>query len=651
MRSKGGKEPRPRFHCYFPIELVTSAAHYIDLKKAARQVFPYFDAGALDAARFFFGAEATGETFTLEEEDTLTGFLQSMGVMIQAKAARSVVARTQAKVSQPVAVMGDQVIAEGLRNTTLSHRAGKILKRHGDAKRAHATFLATAAKCEPALDENELETIFKSAQKFYLQKIITDPAYIPPAEYDGDVKTLKPPYYTEKREARVLAQEYTHKLRYCSKMGYLVYDGKVWEVNEESARNCLHELTDRQIIEITPELIAAKKNLEMAEDKEKAKQEYKAGLAYLKFILKCEDSSDIAGIYKIAQTLLAIKMVDLDADGYSLNTPGFEVDLRTGEMKPHNLRSFHTKIAAVTPSTEGAELWQDFIRFITCGRRDLVNYLQMIAGEILIGEVSRENLIIAYGKGSNGKSTYCNTLSRIMGDYSGQISAETLTTGRKDGKNWEVAELRGKRLIIAPELEEGTRLDAAFVKKICSTDKILGEQKYQKPFSFVPSHTTVLYTNHLPRVGQRDAGTWRRLVVLPFDAVVEGKDDIKNYADHLYRHAGSAALAWMIEGAKRFFEADGRISLPACVKQANDSYRATNDWLSEFIAECCEVGGAYKEQSSRLYQEYSNYCARTGNYTRSARDFKAALEGEKFETRHTEKGTFYYGLHLKSDFG
>ena len=47
-------------------------------------------------------------------------------------------------------------------------------------------------------------------------------------------------------------------------------------------------------------------------------------------------------------------------------------------------------------------------------------------------------------------------------------------------------------------------------------------------------YTLVLYTNHLPKVGAIDEGTWRRLIV-SLEAKIEGKSDIKNYADLLKR--------------------------------------------------------------------------------------------------------------------
>lgn len=124
-------------------------------------------------------------------------------------------------------------------------------------------------------------------------------------------------------------------------------------------------------------------------------------------------------------------------------------------------------------------------------------------------------MIIAYGDGRNGKSTFWNSISRVLGTYSGSMSADALTVGCKRNVKPEMAELKGKRLIIAAELEEGMRLNTSVIKQLCSTDEISAEKKYKDPFRFIPSHTLVLYTNHLPRVGANDDGTWRRLVGFP----------------------------------------------------------------------------------------------------------------------------------------
>lgn len=57
LKAKGKYSPRPRFHVIFPIDPITNGADYRALKESVMAFFPYFDTGAKDAARFFFGVE------------------------------------------------------------------------------------------------------------------------------------------------------------------------------------------------------------------------------------------------------------------------------------------------------------------------------------------------------------------------------------------------------------------------------------------------------------------------------------------------------------------------------------------------------------------------------------------------------------------
>jgi P4 family phage/plasmid primase-like protien len=239
----------------------------------------------------------------------------------------------------------------------------------------------------------------------------------------------------------------------------------------------------------------------------------------------------------------------------------------------------------------------------------------------------------------------------VLGTYSGNMSADTLTVGCKRNVKPELAEAKGKRLIIAAEMEEGMRLNTSTVKQLCSTDEIYAEKKYKDPFSYVPSHTLVLYTNHLPKVGAIDAGTWRRLIVIPFNAKIEGNSDIKNYADYLYDKAGGAILTWIIEGAKRVIAKDYHITQPQVVQDAIAKYRENNDWLAHFLNDCCEVDTSYSEKSSDVYNAYRSYCMQVGEYIRSTTDFYVALESAGgFDRRRTSKANVITGLRLKSDF-
>lgn len=211
----------------------------------------------------------------------------------------------------------------------------------------------------------------------------------------------------------------------------------------------------------------------------------------------------------------------------------------------------------------------------------------------------------------------------------------------------EMAELKGKRLIIASEMEEGMRLNTSIVKQLCSTDEIFAEKKYKAPFSFTPSHTLVLYTNHLPKVGANDDGIWRRLIVIPFNARITGDSDIKNYTDYLYEKAGGYILRWIIEGAEKAIRLHFKTELPRVVKAAIEDYREENDWLGHFLNECCDLDPSEKQKSGELYQKYREYSIRTGEYTRSTTDFYTAIEKAGFVRRKTNSGVMVQGLKLK----
>ena len=652
MKTKGGKAARPKFHVFFAIDRITDPGQYSEMKKLVNTIFPYFDTKALDAARFFFGTKVP-EVEIFDGPMTLTTFL----------------ADDDFDANMDSGSYGDIVIPEGSRNATLSHYAGRILKRFGNTDEAHKHFAEVAACCQPPLEQSELDSIWRSAQRFY-GKVAAQEGYIPPEQYNQDLQ-LKPSDYSDVGQATVLAREYEGKLCYSPSTDFLVYNGRFWEESKPKAQAVAQELTSRQLEEAEAEIKKATdemmkngawellasmgpKKAAMAFSSEQARsfQKYENATTYRNYAIKRRDSKYITAALKEAHPMVEIDQRQLDADEFLLNTPSATYDLRIGlpSAHEHTPADFITKQTTVDPSDDGMDIWQDALETFFCGDNELIDYVQEIAGLSAIGKVCVEGLIIAYGEGRNGKSTFWNTLSRVLGTYSGNMSADTLTVGCKRNVKPELAEAKGKRIIIAAELEEGMHLNTSNVKQLCSTDEIYAEKKYKDPFSFVPSHTLVLYTNHLPKVGAIDAGTWRRLIVIPFNAKIEGSSDIKNYADYLFNKAGGAILKWIMIGAKRVIEKDYHIVKPAVVEAAIQKYKDNNDWLSQFLDECCEVGSGLIAKSGEVYNAYRSYCMQVGDYIRSTTDFYTALECAGFERKRNKSARLILGLQLKSDF-
>lgn len=570
--------------------------------------------------------------------------------------------------ADPFAELPGDEIPEGKRNTTMSQIAGKLIKRYGNTYEAKKLFVEKAKACSPPLSQNELKSVWKSAVKFG-KKVAAQEGYIPPEQYN-DPTPRKPEDYSDVGQAYIFAKHCRSYVRYSPATDYIVYDGTCWQESKPRSQAAMQQFTDAQLAEAEKYLSFTEKRMEatganavieqfgknaldhMTEEQITALYAHQAALSYKKFVLQRRDSKYQVAALREARPMVEIDQRELDADPFLLNTPDYTVDLRKGmdSKQLHRSEDFITKCTTVVPGSEGSDIWKAALRTFFCGDAELESYVQQIVGLAVIGHVYIEALIIAHGDGRNGKSTFWNVLSRVLGSYSGNISADALTVGCKRNVKPELAETKGKRLLIAAELEEGMRLNTSLVKQFCSTDEIFAEKKYKDPFAFTPSHTLVLYTNHLPKVGANDPGTWRRLIVVPFNARIEGSGDIKNYADYLYDKAGPAILAWMIEGAKSVIDAGFHITQPECVRAATALYRENSDWLDHFLTECCEIGDTYSEKSGDLYTEYRGFCARTGEYARSTADFYAAVDLAGFERKHTKKGRMVLGLRLKSEF-
>ena len=645
MKQKGKRGPRPRFHVYFICTETTNSEIYSSWKDRLIADYPYFDDGAKDSARFLFGVKnAVVEVY--DGDITIDAFLADG------------FAEWDAEQGQ---------IPEGSRNKTMSHYAGRIIKRLGNTEEAHKQFLKEAEKCSPPLDDAELAGIWASAVKFGA-KVAAQEGYIPPEQYNQDF-LLMPEDFSDVGQAIVLSREYLDRLRFSPATDYIVFNGSFWEESQPNAQGIAQELTARQLEEAETEIqrcmkemsengawamlaaMGAKKAMAaFSEAQRRSFEKYERAETYRKYAIKHRDTKYISAALKEARPMIQIEQRVLDADEFLLNLPSGTCDLRTGAVREHNAQDYITKQTAVDPSGDGMDVWEDALRTFFQGDADLIRYVQEIVGLAAIGKVYIEALVIAYGEGRNGKSTFWNTIARVLGTYSGNMSADTLTVGCKRNVKPELAEAKGKRMIIAAELEEGMRLNTSNVKQLCSTDEIYAEKKYKAPFSYVPTHTLVLYTNHLPRVGAIDQGTWRRLIVIPFNAKIEGKADIKNYADFLFKMAGGAVLQWIIEGAKRVISNDYKIVQPKVVRDAIQKYKENNDWLSHFLDDCCEVGDDFEAKSGEFYNAYRSYCLQMGEYTRSTTDFYSALESTGVVRKRTRTGVIIYGLKLKSEF-
>lgn len=297
----------------------------------------------------------------------------------------------------------------------------------------------------------------------------------------------------------MLSREYGGELKYTKATDFLRHDGICWREEPQLALGAAEEFSDLQLQDAQDAVTNAMDALVAAgiseavvkgggKELEKSVPSGKMGLlfalvgaqTYLKFAMKYRNYKNIMNALNAARPMLAMYISDFDKDPNMLNTPLGTYDLAkgTGGMHPHNAEDYITKVTNYAPGDDGADIWKDAIELFFCGDAELIDYVQAMVGMAAVGKVYQEHMIIAYGGGANGKSTFWNAIFRVLGSYAGKISAEALTMNCKRNVKPEMAELKGKRLIIASELEEGTRLNTAMVKQLCSTDEIEAEKGF-----------------------------------------------------------------------------------------------------------------------------------------------------------------------------
>ena len=482
------------------------------------------------------------------------------------------------------------------------------------------------------------------------------------AENKQQNKNILPKYFTYISQAEVFTQKYKNELMYANATSWLKYEhltegGGYWRIKADKEALALYqEFTGLQAETAENEETQDFLTQEIFSDLTDKELE-KAKKAYFRSMRAMQNAS-----YKVlaeAEAMLLLDSCLLDSDAYALNTPKGIIDLHTGDYLTQAQAKNHycTHITAYSPSMQGADIWQNFINDFTCNDADLAEYLQELAGEMLIGEVKEEHLIIAYNQqGRNGKSTYFNSLAKVLNTYAEHLPSKLITrNGKYSNKDIYAVELQGKRLVLLKELGVNERLAENELKDLFSTDSIKGCRKFCDPVTFKPSHTGVLYTNNLPAIMSDDGGTKRRLQVIPCNAYFPKETAIENYADYMTEQAGGYIIKWCIEGAKKFIANNYKIKPPKAVLDATADYITEYDRLLEFINECCYVGEGAKILAGDLYTRYGNWCMeqrttfRASITTLNRRDFKSRMEEKGFVLKRVTKGIEWQGIGLSDN--
>ena len=437
--------------------------------------------------------------------------------------------------------------------------------------------------------------------------------------------------FTDSTNSARLIKEHGKDIRYnAAWKKWIVWNGRFWETDESGAM-------------VQEKALATVRNIYREINKT---DDHRERIEIEKFAMISESIRRREAAVKGAQYVSDMNIVcdELDRDPYLLNVKNGTINVLTGEFTEHRHNDMITKIANVEYNPKAdCSLWKSFIREIMDYKADLIDFVQTAAGWALTGNIEEQTMFILFGSGANGKTTFLNTITYLLGDYALATPTETFMKKNNDQNTNDIARLRGTRFVTTTEAEQGRRLSEPLIKKITGNDQMTARFLYGEFFNFTPTFKIWMATNHKPVIKGTDHGIWRRIKLIPFTTRIPEEKQDKGLEMKL-RNEASGILNWLLEGTERW-KREG-LKAPKLVLAATDEYRNEMDIIGNFLKERCIQGIDYSIRIRELYKAYVDWCDENNEHAVSERFFSGRLKDMGFEQGRTADSRFWLGIGL-----
>ncbi|MFM9620821.1 phage/plasmid primase, P4 family [Streptomyces turgidiscabies] len=468
-------------------------------------------------------------------------------------------------------------------NGWLAQVAGHLARKHTD----HSSYVAELREIDSESEVPHNKGSFMKTADSIWDREQDKPADVPM------IGRYEP---THVGEARRLADWFGEDLRFVTGRGWYGWDGRRWVRSASQANRAVHEMTDRLLIEA--------RSLPDDDEGRSKRIEYVRGL---------QGTANIRGVIEQARHLAKIETSGktFDADPYKLLVGNGVVDLKTGELLANRREFMITKGTTVDYDPEcGCPKWEAFLKWAFRGDAELIDFVQRMVGEILIGHNDGQRAYFLYGPGGNGKSQLIDVIGGVVGDYYTQALPDLLTAQAAATHTEAEANLAGSRMVSISETRKGQILDESRFNRL-SGDKIQrASHKGEKSFEFPTTFTMVMYGNIRPTIPFTE-GVRRRVKVIHMDAKVNPAERVENLSGLLLAEEGPAILAWAVRGAVRVASGE-RVEDPPTVAKAVQDWQRDNNPFGLFADEHLVVEEGAKISNPDLWHTYEIWKAHGG---------------------------------------
>lgn len=481
-------------------------------------------------------------------------------------------------------------------------------------------------------DKYDLNDVFKAAGNEGLRHLID----------------TAPEYLEQEFPEELLCTDLGNGLRFVERFGenvshdaargvWLYYNGKRWV--EDTGAAYVHRLMQK----IPPAIL---------------KEAGERGGRYLEPLSKWAVKSAMAPRLKAGldqakvDANIVVTPSEFDTDHNLLNIQNGTLNLRTGELRPHRQEDKITKIGNVNYDPNATcPTWKAFLHRILSGNEDLIAFLQRAVGYAMTGQTSEQCFFLLYGTGSNGKTTFVETLCHILGTYAKSADPQTFLADERGGATGgqarpDLVALVGKRFVIATEVDKDKRFAEAIVKALTGQDTRLIRDLYGTAFDWIPTMKLFMAVNHKPTIRGADEGIWRRIHMIPFTVTIPDEEKDQQLPAKL-REEAPGILNWALAGARAWYLSS--LKPPATVREATKEYREESDVLSGFFAECCIIGKNHRELSANLYAAYEKWCSTEAGKPMRPNTFGTNLQEKGFQRWKSGGKRGWLGIRLRAE--